>query len=229
MELKDVDTDIIINICGSFRRGMADSGDIDLLLTHPQLNDKEKCADMLTKIVNALHHKNILVDDIAHGPTKYMGICQYTNADVNVNVNVNAHDDYNTTGIPATFKIDVPSFDDSDTYHENENEKENEKENNKEKENNNNMTYYHRMDLTYIEYSNYYAGLLYFTGSDSFNRHMRVKANEKGLILNEMGVFQMLDEKDKTKKGNRVVIPKCEKDIFDALGMEYVPPENRSW
>ncbi len=34
---------------------------------------------------------------------------------------------------------------------------------------------YRRIDIKYISFSNYYAALLYFTGSDNFNREMRFK------------------------------------------------------
>ena len=39
-----------------------------------------------------------------------------------------------------------------------------------------------------------------------------------------------MDEDDHTKKSKNVVVePKCEKDIFDVIGMEFVEPKDRSW
>merc|ERR1719474_710625 len=85
--------------------------------------------------------------------------------------------------------------------------------------------YFRRIDLKFINFKFYYASLLYFTGSDALNIHMRVKANEKHLILNENGLFKMLDEDDHSKKSKEPVItPQSEKDIFDAIGIDYIAP-----
>lgn len=62
------------------------------------------------------------------------------------------------------------------------------------------------------------AGLLYFTGSKDHNIMLRKKAIRKGYKLSEYGLFD--------KKGN-VIASKTEKNILNALGMDYVPPENR--
>ena len=206
--------------------------------------------------------RKILVDDLAHGPTKYMGICKYTARDELEKKEKESKDEKKGKRkeknkekekakpgtIPASFKFDVPSFDETNlllTYNENENGKQkNDNNNNNSNSNSNNSnengkneiveksdeTYpFRRIDIKYIEYSQYYAALLYFTGSDSLNRHMRIKANEKHMILNETGVYEMLDEDDHSKKGKRVVVPTSEKDIFDCLGMDYIEPKDRSW
>lgn len=75
-----------------------------------------------------------------------------------------------------------------------------------------------RIDIRYIPYKSYYTATLYFTGPKNFNRRMRNLAQSLGYKLNE---YELLDDNDKPIKVN------SEKDVFDALGMEYVSPEKR--
>ncbi len=76
-----------------------------------------------------------------------------------------------------------------------------------------------RIDIRYIPYESLYTSLLYFTGSYKFNIYIRKIAIKKGYKLNE---YQLYNNKLKKKE-----IIKSEKEIFDILGIEYVPPENR--
>lgn len=75
-----------------------------------------------------------------------------------------------------------------------------------------------RIDIRYVPYESYYAAILYFTGSGPFNQKMRLIAKQMGYKLNEYGIYD--------NNGKKISI-KSEKDIFDALGMEYLPPEQR--
>merc|ERR1712228_912771 len=88
--------------------------------------------------------------------------------------------------------------------------------------------FFRRIDLKFISFKCYYYALLYFTGNDNFNRDMRLRANKQSMIFNENGLFALLDPDDHSKKGDSILKqPKSENDIFDAIGMEYVEPENR--
>lgn len=75
-----------------------------------------------------------------------------------------------------------------------------------------------RIDIRLIPLESIHAAMLYFTGSGDFNKKMRRVAMDLKYTLNEYG---LLDEKGKMKNVN------SEKDIFDLLGMEYIPPELR--
>ena len=44
---------------------------------------------------------------------------------------------------------------------------------------------FRRIDIRLLPYDQYYCALLYFTGSDMFNKNMRGVALEKGFTLNE--------------------------------------------
>lgn len=66
--------DITINICGSYRRLLNDSGDIDVLMSSPNDNIN------LTNIIEELKKDKIIIDDLTmNGNTKYMGICKSSN------------------------------------------------------------------------------------------------------------------------------------------------------
>ncbi len=68
-------------VCGSFRRMKKTSGDIDMLVLHPDIVSATDAEDVsyLQDIVRELSKKNILVDHLTEdGKTKYMGLCQLT-------------------------------------------------------------------------------------------------------------------------------------------------------
>ncbi|XP_003489556.1 DNA polymerase beta isoform X1 [Bombus impatiens] len=69
----------IITICGSYRRGKEESGDIDVLLTHPTYTSKEKESKKKTSlkdVVECLEKRKLIVNTISLGQTKFMGVCQ---------------------------------------------------------------------------------------------------------------------------------------------------------
>jgi len=60
--------------CGSYRRGAATCGDIDILITHAKGASLE---GVLHKLVTRLHQAQFLTDDLSYGSggDKYMGVC----------------------------------------------------------------------------------------------------------------------------------------------------------
>jgi DNA polymerase/3'-5' exonuclease PolX len=62
-------------ICGSYRRGKPDSGDVDMLVTQRE-NKYELCV-----IIECMKKYGIIVDDLTEkGETKYMGMCRITSS-----------------------------------------------------------------------------------------------------------------------------------------------------
>jgi DNA polymerase (family 10) len=61
------------------------------------------------------------------------------------------------------------------------------------------------------------SALLYFTGSKAHNIQLRQKSIDEGWLLSEYGLFD----------GDEVVASKTEADIYEALGMEFIPPTMR--
>jgi DNA polymerase/3'-5' exonuclease PolX len=79
-----------------------------------------------------------------------------------------------------------------------------------------------RIDIRYIPFDSYAASLMYFTGNQSFNIKTRALAESLGYLLNEYGIYKLIGDKKKRIK------TETEKDIFDILGLEYLPPEKRN-
>ena len=77
-----------------------------------------------------------------------------------------------------------------------------------------------RIDIRMIPYESIHYATLYFTGSGDFNKKMRKKALDMGYTLNEYGLYNSNGTLVKNKVNN-------EKDIFDILDMEYLPPHMR--
>src|SRR5262249_41726789 len=74
-----------------------------------------------------------------------------------------------------------------------------------------------QIDLRVVEDKEFPAALLYFTGNKEHNTVLRGIAKDKGLKLNEYGLF----------KGEKSLPCKDEADIYRALGLHYIPPEAR--
>ncbi len=73
--LKKIDKEYIYSICGSFRRNEPSSGDIDILVSHPN----KDCISLgdLKKIVEYMKEKKFIIDELTkEGNTKFMGICK---------------------------------------------------------------------------------------------------------------------------------------------------------
>ena len=79
--IKETDNELIYEICGSYRRGLLESGDIDILISNPKFYiniDKKK---YLQKIIKKLVDINFIIDKITlKGNTKFMGICKLNNS-----------------------------------------------------------------------------------------------------------------------------------------------------
>lgn len=75
----ELDKDFIITICGSYRRGNSQSGDIDVLLTHKSYTSKKsdmQKKSLLKDVVKQLEKKKLITDTISLGHTKFMGVCR---------------------------------------------------------------------------------------------------------------------------------------------------------
>lgn len=94
-----------------------------------------------------------------------------------------------------------------------------------------------RIDIMFTKPENWNAALMHFTGNDVLNRLMREKAKElreyngkkypHGAILSQKGLF--IRGANNKSSGKRVIPGglKSEKQLFDILGMKYLPPSQR--
>ncbi|XP_054854486.1 DNA polymerase beta [Eublepharis macularius] len=170
-EVKKVDPKYIATVCGSFRRGAESSGDMDILLTHPNFtSESSKQPKLLHQVVAQLENIDFITDTLSKGDTKFMGVCRLANKDE---------------------KADVP---------------------------------FRRIDIRLIPKDQYYCGVLYFTGSDIFNKNMRTHALEKGFTLNEYTIRPL----GVTGVAGEPLPVDSEKDIFDYIQWKYREPKERS-
>lgn len=72
-------------------------------------------------------------------------------------------------------------------------------------------------DLRVLTPESYGAALVYFTGSKAHNVALRKIAIKRGLKLNEYGLF----------RGTRSIAARTEEDVYEALGLPWIPPEMR--
>jgi DNA polymerase (family 10) len=79
-------------------------------------------------------------------------------------------------------------------------------------------------DLRVVSDAEYSSALLYFTGSKEHNIVMRQRAIDRGLRLNEYGLFHSTAE---TRDPKLLVKCKTEEEMFEKLGLHYIPPELR--
>jgi DNA polymerase (family 10) len=89
-----------------------------------------------------------------------------------------------------------------------------------------------QIDLRVVKADEWGAALQYFTGSKEHNIHLRTIAREKGLTINEYGVFKLKINKesldsDQDNKGEKVA-GKTEEEVYKAIGLQFVPPEMRT-
>ncbi|HEY7304870.1 MAG TPA: DNA polymerase/3'-5' exonuclease PolX [Bryobacteraceae bacterium] len=74
-----------------------------------------------------------------------------------------------------------------------------------------------QVDIRAVAKESYGAALQYFTGSKQHNVHLRSIAHDRGLKINEYGVF----------RGDKYVAGKTEEEVYRLLGMPFIPPEMR--
>lgn len=79
-------------------------------------------------------------------------------------------------------------------------------------------------DLRVVSDAEYPFALLYFTGSKEHNIVMRQRAIDRDLRLNEYGLFRSGAE---TRDPKLLVKCRTEEEIFEKLGLHYIPPELR--
>ena len=74
-----------------------------------------------------------------------------------------------------------------------------------------------QVDIRAVPEQSWGAALLYFTGSKAHNIALRGVAGERGWKLNEYGLFS----------GKRRIAGATEEEIYEKLGLAFIPPELR--
>lgn len=76
-----------------------------------------------------------------------------------------------------------------------------------------------QIDLRIVNEKSYGSALAYFTGSKEHNIRIRELAKQKGLKINEYGVFKESDE--------TFIAGEKEEDVYNVTGLPWIPPELR--
>ncbi len=74
-----------------------------------------------------------------------------------------------------------------------------------------------QVDLRVVAQQSYGAALYYFTGSKAHNIQVRRLGQQRGLKINEYGVY----------RGKQRIAGKTEASVFKSVGLPYIPPELR--
>jgi len=76
-EILKIDKYLVFEICGSYRRGLLESGDIDILISHPNFINEISKQNFLKKIIKELKKCCFITDCLTNeGNTKFMGVCK---------------------------------------------------------------------------------------------------------------------------------------------------------
>lgn len=170
-EVEKLDSKYVATVCGSFRRGAESSGDMDILLTHPDYTSESlKRPKLLHKVVECLEAIDFVTITLSKGDSKFMGVCR------------------------------LPEESDGSEYP------------------------FRRIDIRLIPKDQYFCGVLYFTGSDLFNKNMRTQALEKGFTLNEYTIRPL----GVTGIPGEPLPVESESDIFEYIEWRYKEPKERS-
>ena len=188
---------VCVQAVGSFRRGSATSGDVDILVTHA---DDETGHELLQLLVKALLDLGVMSAELAGGSRKmeeirkqekdacgawshsFMGICKLPES-------------------LAPPELPRPLL-------------------------------HRRIDIKVYAKPHEPFALLYFTGSERFNRSMRhlAKQLKPPLSLSDKGLVPCSDKRAGSMHASYSASLKADKeeDIFAALGLDYVRPEDRN-
>lgn len=80
-----------------------------------------------------------------------------------------------------------------------------------------------QVDLRVVPEEKFGAALMYFTGSKDHNVALRQRAIDRGLRLNEYGLFEGTEDDPHQKR----VAGLTEEEIYERLGLPWIPPELR--
>ncbi|XP_046658857.1 DNA polymerase beta-like [Homalodisca vitripennis] len=97
----EMDPKHLLTVCGSYRRGLPSSGDVDMLITHPDFTSsdkgkagKAKAAKLLSAIVSLLEDKKLITETISHGDVKFMGACRVGEVTRRLDLRIVPYDQY---------------------------------------------------------------------------------------------------------------------------------------
>lgn len=213
--LKVADRDLQAIIGGSYRRGMPDSGDIDVIITHPTATLSQLQTWVFDTIVPHLFKIDFMKCALATSRPAITASTPRRSAQSQSHTNSTSTSDetqslLNPTGTTTTGSkflgaSQLPSSPGSSTPP------------------------WRRIDLLLVPPTSIGAALIYFTGNDIFNRSIRLLASKKGMRLNQHGLYRdVMRGKGRVKiTEGELVEGRSEKKIFEVLGIPWREAEQR--
>lgn len=194
---------LVVQICGSYRRGNQSSGDVDILMTDKRGGPSDHC--FLGELVSNLEASGFLIAHLVAIPTDYMNESSSSSTRTPEN-----HSDAEGSMTTNT-KIDVTGA----------------QQVSKRKQSYMGICRLgphgtaRRIDLKTYPAHQFPFASLYFTGSAHFNRSMRLFAKKKLIKLNDDCLVERTGQ-------HRCISCACEGEIFTALGLPYRAPSERN-
>lgn len=157
---KEIDPKLNILLCGSYRRGIPVSGDIDVMIYHPDVRyvreiynpEQYGLKSYLILFVELLTKEGFLLDYLSVNKMKYMGFCKAW--DIFLQSEQISHNDLHNSELINR-----------DTYP------------------------VRRIDILFIPFGALPTAMLYFTGPYELNIEMRQMAKKKNMLLDEYGLY----------------------------------------
>ncbi|KAK4049870.1 hypothetical protein OIO90_005259 [Microbotryomycetes sp. JL221] len=172
-------------LCGGYRRGKAQSNDIDLLITYPHQDGREKF--VLRRLVHRLEEKGFIPPD---GRLHIQESASFREGpDHKVSSQLDSLDH-------AFIIFRHPA--NGTTRH---------------------RDYWRRVDLIVCKWDTFGAAVVGWTGGTQFERDLRRWADRRGKWKFDSGGLRDID--------GRLIPTMTEKDVFRALGLDYLPPHLR--
>lgn len=198
--LHRVDPGFTVTVCGSYRRGSASCGDIDMLISHPNAPQARLHAVVLDELVPQLTRAGYLKVALAAASrsetgSKWHGACALPAA--SGGASTSTKDGAKVRAESEKLPAEGP---------------------------------WRRIDLLLVPHTQLGAALIYFTGNDMFNRSMRLLASRSGMRLNQRGLYKNAmrgRSREKLTDGDLVDEGADEKRIFDILRVPWRRPEHR--
>lgn len=234
-------------VCGSYRRGRPESGDVDVLILPPPVSSthaattsssssevptvvKDHVVSLLNEhfsalpcLVKALTETGFLTDHLSLPKGYHKVISEGKAAELDTNVapehpaqveDSSDHANWNADGDdePHVLKgwerhsyMGVCKLQDDPT------------------------SLHRRIDMKVYPRELGAFATLYFTGSDHFNRSMRLYAKRNGFHLSDKGLFRAArDNYDNPVNVSGIIPCRTEREIFQHLGLEYKEPWDRN-
>ncbi|EEY18338.1 DNA polymerase lambda [Verticillium alfalfae VaMs.102] len=201
-----LDPSVELIVGGSYRRGAASSGDIDLIVTREGTTSARELLPFLTRLTRTLEARGFLVaalatsrDDDAGGGTKWHGCCVLPEPE--------AARLHLGEGVGSERGSDPGAPSPATPY----------------------RPVWRRIDFLVVPAAELGAALLYFTGNDIFNRSMRLLAARKGMRLNQRGLYRdVLRGPDRAKVTDGALLEgRDERRIFALLNVTWREPHER--